>query len=134
MGGQSGGCCLERLPHQQHPAAAVRLRRGEQPRALTYTSGKQLTVGGKCLDASGAGTTAGTKAILWVLERPAGQQWNVNGNGTITGVQSGLYLDASGLGTANGTLIHLWSARAARTSRWRLRDPVIGRASRRRPG
>ena len=35
--------------------------------------------------------------IIWDCNGQTNQQWNVNANGTITGVQSGLCLDASGL-------------------------------------
>ena len=51
--------------------------------------------GNKCLDANGKGTTNGTAVIIWDCNGQANQQWNVNSNGTITGVQSGLCLDAS---------------------------------------
>ena len=59
--------------------------------------------GNKCLDANGQGTTNGTKVIIWDCNGQTNQQWNVNSNGTITGVQSGLCLDANGAATANGT-------------------------------
>jgi poly(3-hydroxybutyrate) depolymerase len=88
----------------------------------TLTAGRQLTVyGNKCLDASGQGTSNGTPAIIWDCNGQANQQWNVNGDGTIRGVQSGLCLDASGLGTANGTRIQLWSCNGGANQRWTLR-------------
>ncbi|MGC9669601.1 ricin-type beta-trefoil lectin domain protein [Planosporangium sp. 12N6] len=78
---------------------------------------RQLTVyGNKCLDASGGGTTHGTGVIIWDCNGQPNQQWNVNPNGAITGVQSGLCLDASGSGTGNGTLIQLYGCWAGRTS------------------
>jgi Ricin-type beta-trefoil lectin domain len=39
----------------------------------------------------------------------ASQQWQVNANGTITGVQSGLCLDVTGVSTSNGALVRLWT-------------------------
>ncbi len=54
--------------------------------------------GNKCLDANGQGTTNGTQVIIWDCNGGTNQQWNVNANGTITGVQSGLCLDANGAG------------------------------------
>ncbi|WP_030951563.1 RICIN domain-containing protein, partial [Streptomyces sp. NRRL S-481] len=63
----------------------------------------------KCLDASGRGTTNGTAVIIWDCNGQNNQQWNVNPDGTITGVQSGLCLDANAGGTANGTRTILWS-------------------------
>ncbi|CAL9437502.1 hypothetical protein SUDANB95_02162 [Actinosynnema sp. ALI-1.44] len=86
----------------------------------THTSGKALTVyGTKCLDASGAGTANGTQVVIWDCHGGANQQWNVNSNGTITNVQSGLCLDASGHGTANGTKLQLWSCTGQTNQQWR---------------
>ncbi len=90
---------------------------------LTYTSGKQLQVfGNKCLDAYGQGTSNGTQVIIWDCNGQTNQQWNVNSNGTITGVQSGLCLDAFGGGTANGTKIILWSCNGGSNQQWSLRS------------
>ena len=68
-----------------------------------------MVYGNKCLDAFNFGTSNGTQVVIWDCHGQANQQWNVNANGTITGVQSGLCLDASGLGTSNGTKVHLWT-------------------------
>ena len=88
---------------------------------FTNTSGKQLTVyGNKCLDASGQGTTNGTAVIIWDCNGQSNQQWNVNSNGTITGVQSGLCIDAVGAGTANGTKIQLYSCSGGSNQQWSL--------------
>jgi hypothetical protein len=74
--------------------------------------------GTKCLDASGQGTANGTAVIIWDCSGQANQQWNVNSDGTITGVQSGLCLDAVGNGTANGTKINLWACHGGANQRW----------------
>ena len=63
----------------------------------------------------------GTAIIIWDCNGQANQQWNVNTNGTITGVQSGLCLDANGAGTSNGTRIHLWSCHGGTNQQWTLR-------------
>jgi hypothetical protein len=90
---------------------------------FTYTSGKQLQVfGSKCLDASGRGTTNGTAVVIWDCNGQTNQQWNLNANGTITGVQSGLCLDANGAGTANGTKLILWSCNGGTNQQWSLRS------------
>ncbi|MET1074439.1 MAG: ricin-type beta-trefoil lectin domain protein [Umezawaea sp.] len=88
----------------------------------TRTSSGQLTVSGKCLDASGQGTTNGTAAIIWDCNGGANQRWNVNSDGTVTGVQSGLCLDAGGNATANGTLLQLWSCNGGANQRWSARQ------------
>ncbi|WP_231114819.1 RICIN domain-containing protein [Lentzea aerocolonigenes] len=86
-----------------------------------YTSAKQFTIGGKCLDASGGGTANGTAAILWDCHGGLNQQWNLNADGSVTGAQSGLCLDASGNGTANGTQIQLWTCHGGANQQWSLR-------------
>jgi endo-1,4-beta-xylanase len=90
---------------------------------FAYTSSKQLTVyGSKCLGASGRGTSNGTAVVIWDCDGDANQQWNLNANGTITGVQSGLCLDAVGAGTANGTKIQLYACTAAANQQWSRGD------------
>ncbi|MCM4078099.1 ricin-type beta-trefoil lectin domain protein [Paractinoplanes hotanensis] len=89
----------------------------------TSTSGKQLRVyGNKCLDASGQGTANGTAVIVWDCGGQANQQWNVNANGTITGVQSGLCLDAPGNATAAGTKLNLWACNGGANQQWTSRS------------
>ena len=78
--------------------------------------------GNKCLDANGQGTANGTPVIIWDCNGQTNQQWNVNADGTITGVQSGLCLDASAFGTANGTKIQLWHACNGANQKWTLRS------------
>jgi hypothetical protein len=95
---------------------------GQSNQSITSTSSKQLMVyGNKCLDASGQGTSNGTAVVIWDCNGQANQQWNVNANGTITGVQSGLCLDATGQGTANGTKVALWSCNGQPNQQWSLR-------------
>ena len=60
--------------------------------------------------------------IIWDCNGQANQQWNVNSNGTITGVQSGRCLDANGAATANGTKIILWSCNGGTNQQWSLRS------------
>ena len=96
---------------------------GRTNQRWTYTSGKQVTVyGNKCLDASGRGTANGTAAIIWDCNGQNNQQWNVNSNGTITSVLSGLCLDASALGTANGTKVQLWQCLNGANQKWTTRS------------
>jgi hypothetical protein len=88
---------------------------------FTYTSGKQLQVyGNKCLDANGQGTANGTQVIIWDCNSQTNQQWNVNSNGSITGVQSGLCLDVPNNSTANGTKLNLWACNGGANQRWSL--------------
>ena len=82
-----------------------------------------MVYGNKCLDASGRGTTNGTAVIIWDCNGQTNQQWNVNSNGTITGVQSGLCLDANAAGTANGTKIILWACHGGTNQQWNSPTP-----------
>jgi len=89
---------------------------------FTYTASKQLTVyGTKCLDVSGRGTANGTPVIIWDCNGQNNQQWNVNADGTITSVQSGLCLDASAFGTTNGTKVQVWQCLNGANQKWTLR-------------
>lgn len=93
---------------------------GQSNQTWTYTESRQLTVyGTKCLDASGSSN--GAQAIIWDCDGGADQQWNVNANGSITNVQSGLCLDASNRGTANGTRLILWTCSGQSNQQWTLR-------------
>jgi len=102
---------------------------GNANQQFAYTSSSQLQVAGKCLDANGQGTTAGTKVILWTCNGQPNQQWKLNINGSITGVQSGLCLDVSGAGTGNGTLIQLWTCSGAANQQWTRPDPSLANFS-----
>ncbi|MFC6085896.1 ricin-type beta-trefoil lectin domain protein, partial [Sphaerisporangium aureirubrum] len=68
------------------------------------------------------GTANGTQVIIWDCNGGTNQQWNVNSNGTITGVQSGRCLDANAAGTANGTKLILWSCNGQANQQWSLRS------------
>jgi endo-1,4-beta-xylanase len=90
----------------------------------TRTAAGELTVysGGslRCLDAEGNGTSNGTAVIIWTCHGGSNQRWNLNSNGTVSSVQSGLCLDASGAGTANGTLVQLWTCHSGSNQQWTL--------------
>jgi len=74
--------------------------------------------GGDCLDATGKGTSPGTKVVVWPCNGQTNEQWVFNANGTITGTQSGLCLDATGAATGNGTLIELWTCNGGSNQQW----------------
>ena len=102
---------------------------GNANQQFAYTSGSQLQIAGKCLDANGQGTSNGTKVILYTCNNQANQQWRLNTNGTITGVQSGLCLDVSGAATTNGSLVQLWSCTGATNQQWTRPDPALANFS-----
>jgi alpha-galactosidase len=86
----------------------------------TYTGAKQLQVVGKCLDAYNNQTSPGTKVEIWDCNGQANQQWNVNSDGSVTSVQSGLCLDVTGAGTANNTTVQLWTCNGATNQKWTM--------------
>ena len=75
---------------------------------------------GKCLDVNGgaSATGDGVKIVQWTCNGGTNQQWRVNTDGTIVGVESGLCLDVIGQGTANGVLIDIWTCNGGANQRW----------------
>ncbi|MGW5662503.1 RICIN domain-containing protein [Streptomyces sp. NPDC003758] len=122
--GQQSGRCLDINNSTTANGTQAQLWdcNGGSNQRWTYGAGKQLAVyGNKCL---GVGQAAGngTPAAIWDCSGQADQQWNINSDGTITAVQSGLCLDANGQGTANGTKVQLWSCTGGANQHWRLEN------------
>ncbi|WP_405812692.1 ricin-type beta-trefoil lectin domain protein [Streptomyces sp. NBC_01390] len=86
----------------------------------TTTGPVHATGSGKCLDVAGISQTNGTQTQIWDCNGGTNQQWNLNSNGTITGVQSGLCLDVTGASTAGGALVELWDCNGGSNQQWRL--------------
>jgi hypothetical protein len=94
---------------------------GGDNQKITYsTSAKTLKVLGKCFDAHDNATASGTHVELFDCHGGANQQWNVNANGTITGVQSGICLDVFGTSNPNGSGLQLWTCNGGNNQRWTL--------------
>jgi len=85
---------------------------------FTYTASRQLQVRSKCLDVIGESRTPGARVVLWDCTGRANQQWNLNSDGTIVGVQSNLCLDVVSQGTANHSEIDVWTCNGAANQRW----------------
>ena len=120
VGGQSGRC-IDVPNSTQTNGTQTQLYdcNDTAGQSWTYTSSKQLQVyGNKCLDANGKGTTSGTTVIIWDCNGQTNQQWNLNSDGSVTNVKTGLCLDASAYGTANGTLVQLWQCTGASNQKW----------------
>lgn len=93
---------------------------GNNQKIQYSAAAKTLRVLGKCFDAHGQATTSGTHVELYDCTGGANQQWNVNGDGTITGVQSGICLDVEGVDNPNGTGLELWTCNGGANQRWTL--------------
>lgn len=102
---------------------------GNANQQFSYTSASELQVAGKCLDANGRGTANGTKVILYTCNGQPNQQWKLNIDGSITGVQSGLCLDVSGAATANSSLAQLWTCNGQNNQKWTRPDPALANFS-----
>nr|WP_275581090.1 ricin-type beta-trefoil lectin domain protein [Natronosporangium hydrolyticum] len=66
------------------------------------------------------GTANGTAVIIWTCHGGANQQWNLNSNGSVANVLSGLCVDVSDFGTANGSRVQLWICSGGSNQQWTL--------------
>jgi hypothetical protein len=73
-----------------------------------------------CLDAYQKKTAPGTVVDIYTCNGGTNQQWNLNSDGTVTGVQSGLCLDVTGAATANGSLVELYTCNGGSNQKWTL--------------
>jgi hypothetical protein len=122
VGGQSGRC-VDVPGSSTSNGTQVQLWdcHGGTNQRWSYTASRQWTVyGNKCLAANG--TSNGAAVVIGDCNGQVGQQWNVNTNGTITSVQSGLCVDANGAASANGTKIILWSCNGGANQQWSQRN------------
>ncbi|MFI5897588.1 ricin-type beta-trefoil lectin domain protein [Actinoplanes sp. NPDC051513] len=55
---------------------------------------------------------------IWSGNRGANEQWLINADGTITGVQSKLCLDWTGSATTNGGAVELRTCNGGSNQRW----------------
>ena len=119
--GQVPGRARTPRPTNGTQTADLGLQRRRQPE-LDPTGSKQLTVywqqvPGRLRPGHGQrhqGRSSGT------CNGQTNQQWNVNADGTITSVQSGLCLDVTGAATANGTAVELWACNGGTNQQWSL--------------
>ncbi|WP_406471555.1 glycoside hydrolase family 27 protein [Streptomyces sp. NBC_01615] len=126
--GASSNRCLDANGAQTTPGTKIEIWDcgGGSNQAVTLTAAGELRLygGTQCLDAYDNGTTSGTKVQLWTCNGGTNQQWRFNGNGTITGTQSGLCLDVTGgdkpAGNVNGTQVELWTCNGGANQQWRL--------------
>lgn len=89
---------------------------------LVYTAAKELKASdGSCLDAWNWGTTAGTAVSTWGCTGGNNQKWNVNANGTITSVLSGLCVEVNTVFVTNGTKLQLGRCTGWTTQKWSWR-------------
>jgi hypothetical protein len=90
------------------------------------TFGSIRGMGGKCLDAEGANTGAGTAIQVWDCSNAPQQLWTIAaGSPYIKGVPSGRTLDVVDLGTSNGSRLQLWDGLNGPNQAWKLTHTSI---------
>ena len=118
--GAASNRCLD-VPGQSRPTA--RSSRSGTATAEPTSSGPHLGqaaagVRQQVLDAT-AGPHHGAVVHIYTCNGGTNQQWNLNADGTITGVASGKCLDVTGAGTADGALVEHLELQ-------RRRQPAVG--------
>jgi hypothetical protein len=93
---------------------------GMNQNVVYNSSAKTLVLEGKCFDAYDNRTAAGTVVEMYDCNGGTNQQWNKNGDGTFTGVQSGLCLDVTGASNPNGAGLELWTCNGGGNQQWTL--------------
>ncbi|MEU6860119.1 RICIN domain-containing protein [Glycomyces sp. NPDC046736] len=71
---------------------------------------------GKCLDVDTNTAVNGNAAQLWACGTASGQDWSVNGDGTVRAF--GKCLDVDAQGTANGTPVQIWECNGSGAQQW----------------
>jgi hypothetical protein len=72
----------------------------------------------KCLDVFNQSTSPGAAVGIYDCNGGTNQQWTLNANGTIVGVQSGLCLTPAGGSSANGALTVVDTCTGAASQQW----------------
>jgi O-glycosyl hydrolase len=119
--GVGSGRCLDVPNASQSDGTSVQIWdcNGGTNQQWTLTSSNELTVyGSKCLDVPGHATAAGTRVQIWTCNGGANQHWQVNADGTVVGVESGLCLDVTSAATANGSPVEIWTCNGGANQRW----------------
>ncbi|GIG00562.1 ricin-type beta-trefoil lectin domain protein [Catellatospora citrea] len=75
--------------------------------------GSSLRTLGRCMDATGNGTTNGTLIQLWDCNGGGAQQWVQQANGSLRNPQSGRCLDSPSGSTANGARLQLYDCNSS---------------------
>jgi hypothetical protein len=126
VGGGSGKC-IDVLAGSQARGTQTVLNTcsGSVNQTWTWLASKQLKAdNGRCLDVYNEDTTPGTKVIIWACKDSDNQKWNVNSDGTITSVTSGLCLDVTDASKANDAPLELWTCYANASNQIWAMQPI----------
>ncbi|GAA1944693.1 glycoside hydrolase family 27 protein [Kitasatospora viridis] len=128
--GASSNRCLDAYNNQTAPGTKIEIfdckNDGSGNQTVTPTAAGELRLygGTMCLDAVNNQTAPGTLVQLWSCNGGANQQFTLNPDGTVTGVQSGLCLDVTHgdtvAGNQDGTQLQLFTCDGGANQQWRL--------------
>ena len=127
-----GGQCVDVNGDDSGGNGAPVQLRGCQGQAVdqhwTHLADGSLVTLGRCLDASGNGTTNGTLAELWDCNGGGAQKWLQQADGSLRNPQSGRCLDSPNGGTADGTRLQLWDCNGSAAQKFAVTGggPVVG--------
>jgi hypothetical protein len=116
--GLSGKCLDTVTPSSGNPKVVISTCNGASSQRWTLSNGA-LTSGGRCADASGAGTANGTLIITYTCSGAANQQWVLAGSQLRNG-NSNTCLDVPGFATADGTQLELYTCNNGTNQSWTL--------------
>jgi lysophospholipase L1-like esterase len=88
--------------------------------AIGAATGLINPAAGRCLDVTGASTTAGSPTIIWDCHGRINQQWTRTASGEVR-VFGTSCLDVEGAGTANGTRVIIWPCHGGANQQWSFR-------------
>jgi hypothetical protein len=91
---------------------------GSQPAVDADLQQRAAVYGNKCLDVAASATAAGTRVQIWTCNGGTNQQWRLNADGTVVGVESGCAWTVTGQGTANGSAVEIWTCNGGSNQRW----------------
>ncbi len=116
--GLAGKCLDTVTPGSGNPKVVISSCTGASSQRWTLNNGA-LTSGGRCADASGAGTANGTLIITYPCSGAANQQWILVGSQLRNG-NSGTCLDVPASNSADGTQLELYTCNSGSNQSWTL--------------
>ena len=96
----------------------TRCLRNRRTRSGSFATRVRVFNGTMCLDAYQKKTAPGTKVDIYTCNGGTNQQWRINADGTVVGVESGLCLDVIGQSNANGTAVEIWTCNGGSNQKW----------------
>jgi endoglucanase len=116
--GPAGKCLDTVTSGSASPKVVISTCSGASSQSWTLNNGA-FTSGGRCADASGAGTANGTLVIAYTCSGAKNQQWVLSGSQLRNG-NSGTCLDVPSSNSADGTQVELYTCNNGSNQSWRI--------------